>query len=165
MKQQFVFFTGMLLILFFASATGNAQPQKRLMEGEGHEMEQRCDRDFGLNLTDEQKAQVKKIREDGYKVSKPLHDELRELKARQQTLITANNPDMNTINSNIDKMSVLQNRLAKIRTQHRQEIRSLLTNEQRMQFDRQKQQRMKRHLGKKKMMRNPGKGHSRPGRF
>ena len=85
-------------------------------------------------FTDEQKEAFKTVRMNSMKEAKPLQDQLRELKAHQQTLMTAEKPDMTAIYANIDKMSNLENQLAKIRAKTRIEIQSHLTDEQKLQM-------------------------------
>jgi len=90
-------------------------------------------------FTAEQKDQVKKIRLETAQKLKPLRNELRELMAHQQTLTTADDAKMKAISSNIEKMSGVKTEMAKIRAAQHQEIRSLLDEEQLLQFDQHKQ--------------------------
>jgi Spy/CpxP family protein refolding chaperone len=78
---------------------------------------------------------MKKIRLETAKEVKPLKNELRELQAHQQSLVTADNADMKAIYKNIDKMSDVKTNLAKIMAKQTQEVRSLLTDEQRLKMD------------------------------
>ena len=89
-------------------------------------------------LSDEQKEAVKKIRLETAKEIKPLKNELNELQARQNTLTTADNTDLKAINKNIDKMSEVKAEMAKILAKQHQEVRSLLTEEQRLKMDNRK---------------------------
>ena len=81
-------------------------------------------------LTDEQKEAFKTIRLESMKESRPLEDQLRELRTHQQTLMHADKPDLNAINANIDKISDIENQLAKIKAKARVEMMSKLTDEQ-----------------------------------
>ncbi len=85
-------------------------------------------------FTEEQKEAFKTIRLKNMKEAQPLHDQLRELKAHQQTLMNADKPDMNAIYANIDKISDVENQLAKIKAKERVEIMSYLTDEQKLQM-------------------------------
>ena len=60
---------------------------------------------------------------------------MNELRARKQTLMSDKNPDMNALNAVIDQMTALRGEMAKQAIEHRQQIRNLLTDEQRLQFD------------------------------
>ena len=99
-------------------------------------------------LTDEQKEIFKEIRLKVLKESKPLQDKLRELKAHHQTLVTADEPNMNEIYASIDKMSEVKSELAKIKAKSRVEMASHLTDEQKIL--------MAQHRGMKE-----GMGHTR----
>ncbi|MCL3780301.1 periplasmic heavy metal sensor [Prolixibacteraceae bacterium JC049] len=151
MKTRFAF----LILMVFAVITAGAQPRgkkhnamkgQRVKQHERHMM-------MKLNLSDEQKESMKAIRLEAYKESKPLRDQLRELKAKQQTLTTAEKADMKSIDKNIDAMSKVQNKLAKLRARNHQKIRSLLTEEQRIKFDERKGHMAKRYIAKHKKMR------------
>ncbi len=85
-------------------------------------------------FTDEQKEAFKTIRLESMKESRPLEDQLRELRTHQQTLMHADKPDLNAINANIDKISDIENQLAKIKAKARVEMMSKLTDEQKMQM-------------------------------
>jgi Spy/CpxP family protein refolding chaperone len=60
---------------------------------------------------------------------------MEELRAKEHTLATSEKPDMKAINANIDEMTKVQNQLMKAMASHRQDIRSLLTEEQKIRFD------------------------------
>ena len=105
---------------------------------------------FGMmipNLTDEQKSKIKDLKIAHFKEVQPLRNKLGELRARERTLTTADKPDMKAINANIDEITNVQNQLMKARESHRQQIRALLNDEQRIYFDMHGMQ----------MMRNRGK--------
>ncbi len=85
-------------------------------------------------LTEEQKEAFKVIRLETMKETKPLKDELRELRAHHQTLMTTENPDLNAIYASIDKMSEIESELSKIRAKSHLEMQSHLTDEQKLMF-------------------------------
>jgi Spy/CpxP family protein refolding chaperone len=72
----------------------------------------------------------------------PIRNELGEANARQKTLTTAEKPDLNAINKNIEKIGALKVEMAKIQAKHRLEMRAQLTDEQRLKFDAHKGMRM-----------------------
>lgn len=153
----------MMAALFVSSATMAQNPtqKNRRMEQRPMMKRQEMRQHFGQNLglTDEQKEAMKKIRLETAKEVKPLKDQLRELQAHQQTLATSENADMKAIYKNIDKMSGVKAEIAKIIAKQRQEVRSLLTDEQRLKMD----ERMD-HLqrGERPMMRNRMENHHSP---
>ena len=108
----------------------------------------------GHYLTDAQRDAFKKSRFEMQKQLQPLKNVLGELKAHQKTLITIDQPDMNDINKNIEKMGSLNVEMAKIMAQHRIDTRAQLTDEQRLMFD----------MHKGKMMQQHGPQGMRPGR-
>lgn len=104
-----------------------------------------------LDLTEEQQTQIKDLRIEQKKAMLPLNNQMNEMKAKLQTLSTTNNADIKTINAQIDKMGELRTQMMKNKAAHRQAIRMLLTDDQRILFDSQQGQRGK------------GKGHGQKG--
>jgi|GEM_PF-709736 len=141
------FLTIALIAMFAIVSVASAQtPQKsdgfrgkRMEMKQGQKHNKMC---FDKFFTEEQKEQIKAIRLKNRKQLKPLRDEVRELEAHQQTLVTADTPDMKAIYQNIDKISTAKNKIQKIRAKQHQEIRALLTEEQRMKFDEMKERPM-----------------------
>jgi Spy/CpxP family protein refolding chaperone len=86
-------------------------------------------------LTDQQKEQIKKMRITHLKEVQPVRNEMRELKAHYKTLTTTENPNIAEINKNIDAQTVAINKLMKLRAAHQQEIRKILTDEQKLLMD------------------------------
>ena len=150
-----ILITTMMAAFFISSAAfaqnptlENKRPDKKTMVMKHGERQHYRDNSF---LTDEQKEAVKKIKLETAKEVKPFKNELRELRAHQQTLATAEKADMKAIYKNIDKMSGVKAEISKIMAKQRQEVRSLLTNEQRLKMD----QRMdRRQRGERPMMKN-----------
>ncbi len=95
-----------------------------------------------MGLTDEQTAKIKEIKLSAKKEILPLKNELGEKKARLKTLSTADKVNMNEINGVIDDITSLKGRMMKIKMKKHQDIRALLTDEQRVMFD--------THKGRKK---------------
>jgi Spy/CpxP family protein refolding chaperone len=106
----------------------------------------------GFAFTPEQKAKMKEIHMASYKDVKLLKNQLGELKAKERTLTMADKTDLNAINANIDEITKIQNKMMKIKAADLQQIRSLLTDEQKMWFDShgmKMHQKMKMHHGMK----------------
>uniref|UniRef100_UPI003217A36E Spy/CpxP family protein refolding chaperone n=1 Tax=uncultured Draconibacterium sp. TaxID=1573823 RepID=UPI003217A36E len=132
----------MLLIAVFAISTTTMaqnqmphpknQEQKKMVLHNQHK--QRADR-FENFFTEDQKTKIKELRLETAKQIKPLKNELNELKAKQQTLTTADNADLKAINANIDKMSGLKADIEKVMAKQHQAIRSMLSEEQLIKFD------------------------------
>ena len=103
------------------------------------------------NLTDDQKTKMKDLRLAHMKEVQPLQNQLGELRAKQRTLTTAEKPDMKLINANIDEITKVQSQLMKSQAQMKQQIRALLTDEQRIAFDNKNGKRMGPNKGKTRM--------------
>jgi periplasmic protein CpxP/Spy len=117
----------------------NAQPNQRGMDpqngGKGQmfmNAPQRIAKE--LNLTDEQKEAFKKIVLTMHQEIMPIRNEVGEAVAHQKTLTSADKPDFNAINKNIDKIGALKIEIAKIRTKGFLEMRAQLTDEQRLKL-------------------------------
>lgn len=112
----------MLVSIFLAGAAVNAQPSKEKSHGIA-------------GLSEDQKAQIHKLRISHLKDIQGLQNQIRENRAHYKTLMTAENPDMNAINKNIDEFGSLRNQMMKKQAAHTQDIRKLLNDEQRLIFD------------------------------
>lgn len=87
------------------------------------------------DLTDAQKESIKKIRLAAQKDMLPLRNQINEKMAHLQTLNTAEKADMKAIDKTIDEVYALKADMAKTQAKSRQEVRKLLTEEQRLVFD------------------------------
>ena len=94
-----------------------------------------------LKLTPEQKKSIFELKSKLMKSVLPIKNSIGEKKAHLKTLSTVDNPDMNAINSTIDDIASLRGQIMKLHMANRQEIRKLLTDNQRVIFD------TKGHLG------------------
>lgn len=88
-----------------------------------------------LGLTDEQKDKIETLRVVHQKEMLPLRNELREKHARLQTLKTTEPVNLNAVNKLIDEIAVLMASQMKQKTAHQQEVRALLTDEQKIKYD------------------------------
>gem|GEM_PF-435418 len=145
MKTQWIRTATMLLLAGVMTVGMNAQPRKGL----GYGSNQRTGGGAGfdengpgrmafcsqMDLTDAQQEQLKTLRLEHYKAIQPLRSKMIELKARERTLILEDNADMKALNSVIDEQSDLNNKISKLRVEHRVKVRSLLTDEQKMLMD------------------------------
>lgn len=112
----------MLVLVFLAGAAVSAQPSK--------------DKSHGIvGLSEDQKAQIHKLRISHLKDVQTLRNQVRENRAHYKTLMTSENPDMNAINKNIEEFGSLRNQLMKKEASHIQDVRKLLNDEQRIMFD------------------------------
>lgn len=86
-------------------------------------------------LTPDQQKQVAELSLKHQKEILQFNNELNEKKAQLKTLQQIDKPNLKDINSKIDEISALQNKKLKSTAAHRNTVRSLLTEEQRIHFD------------------------------
>ena len=87
------------------------------------------------DLTDDQVKKIKSLRMGMLKQITPMKAQLQELKAHLQTLSIAEKADMEAINNTIEKMGSIRTKMMMIHAKFRQDVRSVLTDEQRIVFD------------------------------
>jgi len=87
------------------------------------------------DLTQEQQTKIEGLRTAMVTECLNIKNQIEEKRAHLNTLMTVEQPDMTAINSTIDEMYVLKAQLEKKKVAHIQEIRNILTPEQRLQFD------------------------------
>jgi len=93
------------------------------------------------DLTDQQKTDIKAIHTAAQQDILPLRNKLNEQQASLQSLQTANSPDMKAINKTIDEISATEAQIGKRRAEAHQDVRKLLTDDQRVALDSQFQRR------------------------
>lgn len=86
-------------------------------------------------ITSEQIEKIDALRLKNMKENQQLRNELGEKRARMRTLSSADNPDMKAIEKLIDEMSAIRAKMHKNMARTHQEIRNVLTEEQRVMFD------------------------------
>jgi Spy/CpxP family protein refolding chaperone len=87
------------------------------------------------DLTDEQEQKINDLRTAHMKEMNSCRSDLSIKRAELQKLQTADNADMNKINSKIDEIGKIGTEMSKSRAAHLQKVRALLTDEQRVFFD------------------------------
>jgi len=112
---------------------------------------QKCSFQNIPNISDEQKAQLKIKRTAMMKEVLPLRNSLKEKMAHLNTLSSADEVDMKAINKQIESISKDKAAMMKIRAKFRQEVRKVLTDDQRVYFDMHNNNMMKKghHQGMK----------------
>jgi len=122
----------LLIMLMAVSFGGFAQQQKGKM---GEQKQLRMKHEMLPDLTDTQKEQMKSIHLKTMKAVQPMQNELREMQAHLTTLSAVQKVDMKAINKQIDEIADLKASIQKTRAGSKQEVRSLLTDDQRVMFD------------------------------
>lgn len=87
------------------------------------------------DLTEDQQNQIDKLRTAHIKEMQDFRNQHGEKRAKLQTLQTADNVDMDKINKLIDEMGTIRIGKQKKAAAHRQAVRNLLTDEQKVYFD------------------------------
>ena len=87
------------------------------------------------NLTPEQEKKIAELRTAHMQEMNNFRNDLMIKQAELNKLQTADNPDINKIDAKIDEIGKMKTDMAKKRAAHRQEVRAILTPEQRVVFD------------------------------
>ncbi len=101
------------------------------------------------NVTDTQKEQITTLQTAFNKDMLPLRNQLNEQQARLKTLSSAEKADPKEINKQIDKISATKNQMMKRGSKFQQDVRVLLTDDQRVYLDTQKAKRNGNRKGKR----------------
>lgn len=121
---------GMLVVALAAAVPGIAQkgPEKKPM------MHQEMSCQSKLNLSAEQKEELQKMRLDFQKEMLPLKTEL-QTKRLEFRKLRLENAETEKINAKIDEIAQVRAKLKKKAYAHHQEVREILTEEQKKIFD------------------------------
>lgn len=107
-----------------------------------------------LNLTDDQKARLKQIRESFASTNKPLHEQLRAKRQELRQLNEGGTFNEALATQKLTESAALQAKVMGARFQLHQEMLTVLTAEQKAQFD-QLQAQSKERRGKRRGMGGP----------
>ena len=129
MKNTMLLFVLLLggTVLYAQTPQGKPVPGKGMMPAVA---QRRAMMQEMLNITDEQKDQMKQMFLDRMKETLPLRNEMAVLKAEYRQLISAEKPNQKDINANIDKQTDLINKMKKVRAKYALKMRDILTEEQ-----------------------------------
>ena len=128
-KQKFMAILFSVLLLAGTGIIVQAQPGPGAGQGQGYG----CKAIPGL--TEDQQKQIDELRTAQLKQMTSFRNKIRENRAHYQTLMSEEKVDMNAVNKNIDEYTSLRNSMMKESAAHRQAIRNLLTDEQKVYFD------------------------------
>jgi Spy/CpxP family protein refolding chaperone len=141
MKKFRIRTTGVILFAMITATSINAQPIE-IKEFKPPMHERPCfnedqgmmQHDF-LDLTDEQKEKMNALRLEQYTAMKPFRNQLAELKAREHTLLSEDQVDMEALYKVIDNRTELLNKMQKLQVQYKVAVKAILTQEQLMKLD------------------------------
>ncbi len=88
-----------------------------------------------LNMTDQQKTDFKKMREEHFAAIKPVFDSIRTLKKSLFNLIRADNVNDSTINYYSMLIAAQQSIIDKMTISHFRKVRALFTGDQQKKYD------------------------------
>jgi len=91
--------------------------------------------DLAFKLTPDQKKQIADFKLAHDKEMVQINNLLGEKKAQLKTLLQTEKPDIKKINAKIDEITDLQNQKMKLDAQHKCNVRSILTDEQKVRMD------------------------------
>lgn len=107
-------------------------------------------------FTPEQQKQMAEFRLSLQKEMIQIDNQLNEKKAQLKTLEQVEKPDMKRVYAKIDEITGLQNQKMKVMATHKNNVRSILTEEQRVKFDLMQGKGMMHKRGDMTMMRRGG---------
>jgi Spy/CpxP family protein refolding chaperone len=170
--KNIIKFSVLSALLIGLTVDVSAQQQNRRMQDQAKgdcqgQMMNRADRQgqnqqrmmTQLNLTDEQRDKVEEIHLNGQKGMLPLRNNIQEKNVQLRTLRTSADYDEAAVNALIEEIGELRTAMMAMRTGHQQQIREILTEEQRIKFDTMQQMRGPKQQGQR-MNKNNRRGRS-----
>jgi Spy/CpxP family protein refolding chaperone len=135
-SKHILLLTAALLILTSSAFAQQARMQPGAMGKQGMRGKEHAEHMPMIpDLTEKQKEQIKELRTEHLKAMLPLKNQLMEKRARLRTLSTSEKVDIREVNSVIEEIGTLKTKIMKEQAAHRQDVRTLLTEEQRLFFD------------------------------
>jgi len=102
------------------------------------------------DLTDKQKEEIKTLRTAHLKESQQIKNQMDIKRAELKALQTAEKADLDAINKKIEEKSALRTDLEKKHSAHKQAVRSLLTDDQKVIYDQKTSRRSAHKCGSHK---------------
>lgn len=135
LKTSTALLIAILMTTGVSYAQNKTQQQKQTQNKECTHKAHKGDHSFIPDLTEEQKESIKKIKLQLKKDMLPIQNLIREKEAKLITLESAETPDMDKINKLIDEIYAEKAKLRKLKVKAHQDIRNLLTEDQKIIFD------------------------------
>ena len=132
MKRISIISTAVVLMLIMGMA--NAQPRMRGMD-RGPERGMRMNFHAMLNLTDEQEAQIEKLRLEQQKEMIPLRDKMQALQGEYRLMVVDDSKSKVQLKKQLQKISEVREEMQLKMAEHHKAVRALLTDEQKVKFD------------------------------
>ena len=136
LKFNILFLMIATLLMSFGIDSNAQRPNKGQGQGQGMYKQNKMGMHCNIpDLTEDQQKKMAEMRVGQMKDMLMFKNSMAEKKARLNTLRTADKVDMNAINKTIDEMGVIRTQMMKKKEAHRQAVRKILTEEQRVIFD------------------------------
>ena len=120
----------LLSIFVFAAPLANAQKDCQGTKVNSNKIESVIS-----DLSDQQKEDINKLRTAHIKEAQQLKNQIDIKRAELKALQQVENPDMDAINKKIEERAALRTDLEKKTATHRQSVRKILTDDQRVAYD------------------------------
>ena len=124
----------LLSVFVFAAPLANAQKQGQ-RQGQGTRANSNRIESVITDLSDKQKEEINALRTVNIKESQQLKNQMDVKRAELRALQQVDNPDMDAINKKIEERAALRTDLEKKTATHRQSVRNILTDDQRVFYD------------------------------
>ncbi|MFM1876168.1 MAG: Heavy-metal resistance [Bacteroidota bacterium] len=131
---------GVVALLMGTSLAQDAAQSKEMHQGKHGKHQAMLDEI--PDLTEDQKAQIKQIKEESRKQMEPQRQEMKKLRAKMMEMKSSENPDQRQINQLIDEQAKLKAEMEKTRTASELKVRGLLTPDQRKVLDAKQKEKM-----------------------
>ncbi|NOQ25279.1 MAG: periplasmic heavy metal sensor [Bacteroidales bacterium] len=136
MKTQKIKKVSVIIIAVLMIAGSNLYAQQgRNNARQGQNVDQKQSCQMIPDLTEDQESKIESLRLEKMKEMTAFRNQVNELKAKKQTLMTSDNSDSKEINTVIDQMTDIHNKMMKASAKHHQDVRNLLTDDQKVIFD------------------------------
>lgn len=109
-----------------------------------------------LELTEAQSEQLNTMRTENYKSMKPLKAKMVELRAKERSLLAEESVNLKEVEKSIDQQTDLMNKMRKLQTKHRLEVKDVLTDEQVMKLEQRQRHSARMNQGGKGRGDRPG---------
>jgi Spy/CpxP family protein refolding chaperone len=163
MKKSVIKTSGILLLSILFVSGINAQQYRHGQGSYGpgtNQGKQRLSFADRLDLTEEQQETLKALQQEQYKNMQPLRNKMNELRARERTLLSGEKIDKDAVGKVIDEQTELTNQMRKLQLDHRLAVREILTEEQLLQMEMQRDRRHDFNSSGNERWGSPRKGRS-----
>ena len=130
MKYNKLIFTAALTIFAFSNIFAQSGP----MAGKGQGKARMAKMNF-LNLSEEQQTKIDKLRLEFKKEIVPLRAKIHSLKPEYRLMIVDENVTTKQLQNKLNSISEVKQEMALKRALHQRQVRSLLTDDQKVKFD------------------------------